>query len=123
MATVKSKAPTGLTIARAGDIANAKDTYTCKWKFGGKNYGNGQKMAYRYLYKEYQKVNGKNTLVSKETSWADISIGKTDKSKAFKMAYSGFCPSNGRYLYEVQFRVKGNRTGKDSKGKTYGWSE
>lgn len=123
MATVESKAPTGLTIARAGDINNAQDTYTCKWKFGAKNYGNGQKMAYRYLYKEYQTVKGKSTLVSKDTAWTSVSIGKTDKSKAFKMAYSGFCPSNGRYLYEVQFRVKGNQTGKNSKGKTYGWSD
>ena len=82
MATVKSKAPTGLTIARAGDINNARDTYTCSWKFGGKNYGNGQKMEYRYLYKEYQKVKGKNTLVSKNTDWTPVSIGKTDKKKA-----------------------------------------
>ena len=123
MATVESKAPTGLTIARAGDIVNARDTYTCSWKFGAKNYGKGQKMEYRYLYKEYQTVKGKSTLVSKETGWTPVSIGKTDKKKAFNMAYSGFCPSNGRYLYEVQFRVKGNRTGKDSKGRTYGWSD
>ena len=121
--TVESKKPTGLTIERAGDINNARDTYTCKWKFGAKNYGNGQKMARRYLYREYQKVNGKNKLVEKETSWASISIGKTDKSKAFKMNYSDFCPSNGKYLYEVQFRVKGNTTGKNSKGKTLGWSD
>ena len=87
MATVKTKAPTGLAIKRN------KSTLTLSWKKGDKDYGDGQTMKWRYNSKSY-------TTVSVPVTWS---------SKAITLDYSLFYPTTSTALTRVQFALKGNR--------------
>lgn len=60
----KTKKPTGLSIARSGNV------YALKWKIGGSDYANGQQLAYRLN-------NG---------AWTAVSVGVTAVSAALTLS-------------------------------------
>ena len=95
MAKTKNKTtkPSGLTITRA------TNTYTCKWKIGGDNYGAGQKL-------EYSKNGGK---------WTAATVSKTATSYTVTDAN----------LKSLKFRVMGckKKYKKNNKTITPKWSD
>jgi len=97
----KTKAPTGLTIARQGD------SYVFSWKIGDANYGDGQSLEWR--------VN--------DGPWNAVKIGKAVTSKAVTIKKSDYNPTGKTIMSSVSFRVKGNRStytkGSGKKKKTY----
>lgn len=98
--TPKSAAPTGLSITRNGDW------FTLSWKFGAKDYNDGQSFQYRIN-------NG---------GWKSVAIGKTAKSKAIKIPAASYYPY-GSTIWAVSMRVRGNQAkytkGSGKKKKTY----
>lgn len=92
----KTKAPSGLSIARDG----AK--FTCTWKIGDKDYGNAQQFQWR--------VNGKG-------SWTSVDIGKKTVSKTITVDTSQFIPTGTKKFTSFDFRVRGKRkTFQENKG-------
>ena len=91
----KSTRPSGLSITRSSN------TYTCKWKIGGSDYGAGQKLEYS--------ING-----GKWTA-ASPAIGKTTTSYSISNAN----------LKKLKFRVQGRKKAykKNKKTVTPAWSE
>lgn len=89
----KTTKPSGLTITRS------TNTYTCKWKIGGDNYGGGQKL-------EYSKNGGKWTAGTVSTTATSYTV--TDAS-----------------LKSLKFRVMGckKKYKKNSKTITPKWSD
>lgn len=86
MAQPKSVKPTGLVLSRSGN------NFTLTWKFGDKDYDNGQNFQY--------KISG--------GKWTSVSIGKTTKSKSVSVKASDYYPYKGT-ISSVQMRVRGNR--------------
>lgn len=108
MAKETTKAPSGLSIVRSGN------NFTASWKIGDKDYGDGQ--YFQYIVNDTGKdkwLPTKNTDIGKKTT--SKKIVSIDKKK--------FYPNNSQYLYEIGFRVKGNRdkytTGSGKKKKTH----
>ena len=82
----KSVRPTGLVIARSGN------KFKLSWKFGDKDYANGQAFQYRI-------GNGR---------WIAQSIGATAKSKEITVNGGSYYPYGGK-IGSVSMRVCGNR--------------
>ena len=92
--TVKSAAPSGLTISKSGN------KFSCGWKIPKDGYGDGQQF--------WCNTSGK------------LSVGKTATAKAFTVSFGSYFPS-GKKLTYVKFGVKGNRDKKD--GDKWVWSD
>ena len=123
--TVKTNKPTGLGVKRDGN------KFTCTWKIGDKNYGDGQALEWRYIYTTVKWTTLTNTYGNKvtipilspgkESAWTAVSISKTATSKTVKLDLSGFYPTvSSKLLSRFEFRVRGNRerytvTGKKTK--------
>ena len=96
-----TKAPTGMKITRNGN------KFTASWKIGDKDYGDGQYL--QYLINDTGKDKWQPTADSKK------SIGVKVTSKAISIDKADFYPNkdkkgnNKPNLYEIGFRVKGNR--------------
>ena len=109
MATTKK--PTGLSITRDGN------KYAFKWKIADDNYGAGQKLQYRTHGSESWR------------DWQTISVTSSATSKVATISKSDFYPTtSGKYLTEVGFRVRGQRSSYTKDGKTItpevsDWSE
>lgn len=82
----KSIKPTGLVIKRKGN------NFTLTWKFGDKDYGNGQGFQYKI---------GKG-------KWISASVGATAKSKTITVNASSYFPT-GKKISTISMRVRGNR--------------
>lgn len=92
MATEKkttTKKPTGMSVKRN------KGKFTCTWKIGDKNYGDGQQCYYR-------------TNRMKDGEWNKLSCGNTTTAKSVSLTLSNYYPS-GKELEIVRFKVRGNR--------------
>lgn len=110
-----TKAPSGLKITRSGN------KFTASWKIGDKDYGDGQYL--QYLINDTGKDSWQPTADSKKK------IGVKVTSKAISIDKDNFYPNkdkkgnNKPLLYEIGFRVKGNRkkytTGSGKKKKTH----
>lgn len=110
-----TKAPSGLKITRSGN------KFTASWKIGDKDYGDGQYL--QYLINDTGKDKWQPTADSKKK------IGVKVTSKAISIDKDNFYPNkdkkgnNKPLLYEIGFRVKGNRkkytTGSGKKKKTH----
>ena len=86
--TVKTSAPSGMTLTRD----NGK--FTAKWKIGAKDYGDGQAAQYRI-------GTGK---------WTAISVGAITTAKTFSLSTSDYYPTSGKKkIQSVSFRVRGNQ--------------
>lgn len=95
---VKTKAPTGLKIARSGH------NFTASWKIGDKDYGEGQSFQYR--------VN--------KGKWNNVNIGKTTTKKNVSLDFTDYFPASGKKkLSNLQVRVKGKRKSYKGKKATY----
>lgn len=92
----KSKKPTGLSISRNGN------TFTLQWKFGDKDYDQGQGFEYN--------ING--------WGWNAVSIGKKATSAAITVDAGWYYPY-GASIWYVSMRVRGNRKKYKKNGKTY----
>ena len=90
----KTKKPTGLAITRSGN------NYTCSWKIGDSDYGNGQQFQYT--------TNG--------VTWTSVTVTATATS---------YVLSNQANLTYLQFKVCGNRKKYKKNGKSVnpGWSD
>lgn len=82
----KSAKPTGLVLSRNGK------NFTLTWKFGDKDYGNGQGFQY--------KIGG--------GAWKSVSINSKTKSKTVAVDPSGYYPYK-KTIGKVLTRVRGNR--------------
>lgn len=110
-----TKAPSGLTITRS------ENKFTASWKIGDKDYGDGQYL--QYSINDTGKDSWQPTADSKKK------IGVKTTSKAISIDKDNFYPNkdekgnNKPLLYEIGFRVKGNRkkytTGSGKKKKTH----
>ena len=114
MAKEVTKAPTGLSIVRS------EDKYTASWKIGDKDYADGQ--YFQYAIDTTGKVSWlptKNTAIG--TTTTSKVIATIDKSNYYPNTDSE--GNNKPFLYNVCFRVKGNRkkytTGSRKKKKTH----
>ncbi len=87
MATVKSKAPTGLAIKRN------KQAFTLSWKFGEKDYNDGQTCKFR----------------CNNDAWVNQSVGTGTKSKTATVDYSKYYPHTSKFLRTVWFALRGNQ--------------
>lgn len=86
--SVKTVAPTGVTITRSGGA------FTASWKIGDKDYGGGQTLRWRVN-------NGK---------WYDINVTTTTTAKAIPLNLNNFYPAAGRStLVSLQIAVRGKR--------------
>lgn len=92
----KTKAPTGLAIAR-----NA-NKFVCTWKIADSDYGDGQSFKWR--------VNKK--------SYTSVSIGKTTTQKTVSLTLSNYYPTTSTKLTRLEFGVKGNRKSYSKNGST-----
>lgn len=97
MATVKTKAPTGLTITRNSNA------FTLKWKIGDANYGDGQTVRFRY----------------NSSAFSDISVGRTATSAVGRVDLTKFYPNTNTKLTSVQFAARGKRSQYRRRNKTY----
>lgn len=110
-----TKAPSGLTITRS------ENKFTASWKIGDKDYEDGQYL--QYSINDTGKDSWQPTADSKKK------IGVKTTSKAISIDKDNFYPNkdekgnNKPLLYEIGFRVKGNRkkytTGSGKKKKTH----
>ena len=91
MATVKTKAPTGLSITRKGA------TFTLQWKIGDKDYGDGQTCKVRCNSEKF----------------TSLSVGKKTTSKSHTVTLSKYYPATKKTLTRIQFGVRGNRAKHD----------
>ena len=95
-----TKAPTGLSIVRS------EDKYTASWKIGDKDYADGQ--YFQYAIDTTGKVSWiptKNTAIGVKTTSRVITT--IDKSNYYPNTDSE--GNNKPFLYNICFRVKGNR--------------
>ena len=96
--TVKTKAPTGLTVTRN------KNAFTLTWKKGDVNYDAGQTCRRRFN-------NG---------SFADLTVSKTATSRVHAVNMADFWPNaNKPILSRVQYAVRGTRSRYTKKRKVY----
>lgn len=110
-----TKAPSGLKITRS------ENKFTASWKIGDKDYGDGQYL--QYSINDTGKDSWQPTADNKKK------IGVKTTSKAISIDKDNFYPNkdekgnNKPLLYEIGFRVKGNRkkytTGSGKKKKTH----
>lgn len=97
MATVKTKAPTGLTITRKNNV------FTLKWKKGDKDYGDGQVCQVR----------------CNKDKFAQIAVGAGTTSKSHSIDLTKYYPATKTKLSRIQFALRGNRKSyTDSNNKT-----
>ena len=100
MAKEVTKAPTGLSIVRS------EDKFTASWKIGDKDYADGQ--YFQYAINTTGKISWlptKNTAIG--TTTTSRVIATINKSNYYPNTDSG--GNNKPFLYNVCFRVKGNR--------------
>ena len=97
MATVKTKAPTGLSITRNSNA------FTLKWKIGDANYGDGQTVRFRANW----------------NTFGNIAVGKTATSAVGRVDLTKFYPHTHTLLRQVQFAIRGKRSRYTQKRKTY----
>ena len=86
--TVKTKPQTGLAITRN------KNAFVLSWKFGDKDYGDGQACRFRPNWDPFE----------------DLPIGPRSTSKTGTVNYNNYYPHSTKYLTRVQFALHGNRT-------------
>lgn len=125
----KTKAPSGMTLTRTDSfspgLGTFKFTLTTEWKIGDSDYEDGQQYIYesRYVSQPGDKRPSKYSYRAKTES-----LGKTATSKVKEFDYKSFYPFKDRYLYSIQFFVRGNRksyttgTGKKKKTINPSWS-
>lgn len=87
--TIKTKAPTGLTLARSGG------TFTATWKCSDRDYKDGQSLGWR-------------TYQPKATKWTWPKIGASVRRYAWSIDPKKFYPYTSVYLKSVQYGVAGN---------------
>lgn len=85
----KSKAPTGLAISRSGN------NFICEWKFGEKNYSNGQEFKYS--------LSGKTGIKS--------AVGVNDKKKTITINLANYYPTTTTKLTSFAFTIRGDTAG------------
>ena len=85
---VKTKPQTGLAITRN------KNAFVLSWKFGDKDYGDGQTCRFRPNLDPFE----------------DLTIGPKSTSKTGTVNYNNYYPHKTKYLTRVQFALRGNRT-------------
>lgn len=85
--TLKTKAPSGLTITRNGN------SFVCQWKKSDKDYDDGQQFQYKIG----------------SGAWASVSIGTGATSKSFSINPALYYPFTQKTLTSVRFRVRGAR--------------
>lgn len=95
-----TRAPSGLYISREGL------KYTFNWKIGDDNYNAGQQLQWRV-----------NT--GKWLPWWTLGVGSGETSKSVTLNQSLYWPRKNQFLYEIQFRVRGRKSGCDWSG----WSQ
>lgn len=95
--TVKTKAPTGLSITRSSNA------FTCKWKIGDANYGDGQTVRFR----------------TNTGTFGNIAVGRTATSAVGRVDLTKFYPNTNTKLTQVQFAVRGKRSRYTQNRKTY----
>lgn len=97
----KTKAPTGLTIARNGE------KFLAQWKIKDADYGEGQQFQW--------KIN--------DGKWQKKTIGKTTTYKTMSVDFDDYYPTDNKKkkLTSISVRVRGKRKDykKTKKGKTY----
>lgn len=98
-----TKAPSGLYISREGYA------YTFNWKIGDSDYNAGQQLQWRV-----------NT--GKWLPWWNLGVGTGTTSKKVTLNANQYWPKGKLYLFEIQFRVRGRKSGCDWSGwSTNGW--
>ncbi len=102
MATKKSTAPSGLSIARDGL------KFTLTWKIPTAKYGAGQWVYWRALRGASKKTWSK---------WNAISVSKTATKASFTLDASKFYPETSAKVTKIEFKVKGKTETKS--GTTY----
>lgn len=99
----KTKKPTGMTIARKGNV------FTVSWKIGDSDYADGQQFQYK---------------ISNQKKWhhlgKDANIGKKVIKQNFTFPVADYYPTTGKTTKAtgVAFRVRGNRKSYKQKNKT-----
>lgn len=103
MAVKSTKKPTGLTIKRSGNM------YVFEWKIADSNYGDGQRVEYRF-------GNGK---------WESLGAGARTTKKSTAINPTEYFPYTKKKIKKVEFRVRGKRTHetKDNVRTDYNWSD
>lgn len=86
--TTKTKAPSGLTIARSNG------SFACAWKISDKDYGVGQTFQFK---------------CSSDSKYTGYTIGKTTVKKTVTISAASFYPTTSKKLTNVTFRVRGKR--------------
>ena len=88
MATVKTKAPTGMSIARKGN------KFTATWKLGDKDYNDGQICKFR---------------CNNDKTWTELAVGVKTTARSATVDFSKYFPTTSKRLHKVWFGVRGNR--------------
>lgn len=116
---VKTKAPSGLTITRAGK------KFTYSWKIADKDYGKGQQIQF-HIHPTHAKGVW-YSLDSKKNK--HTALGASVTSKAMTIDMSKYYPHTKKTLDDINFRVRGCRnnystgSGKSKKDYAPTWSD
>lgn len=105
MANPTTKAPSGLTIKRDGL------RFVFNWKISDTDYANGQQFKYRYR-------------TGKWSAWENVNIATNTVSKAITFPTADYWPNKKKFLFDVEFAVRGRRkpTTSGDVTTTYEWS-
>jgi hypothetical protein len=106
----KTKKPTGMTIARKGNV------FTVEWKIGDSDYADGQQFQYK---------------ISNQKKWHHLgtssNIGKKATKQNFTFPVDDYFPTTGKKTKatSISFRVRGNRKSYKKNKKTINpdWSD
>ena len=101
--SVKTKAPTGITITRSGN------NLTVKWKINDANYSKGQSLQYK----------------TNSGKWTTVCPSATATSKVISLSAANWYPTTTKKLLSFSVRIKGRRANYTKNSKTYApsWSD
>ena len=104
-----TKKPSGLTVARNGDLK-----FACSWKVADSDYGAGYQFRYRVW-----------TSSKKYGKWTSSNLSSDARSKTVTFSTSNYAPNSNKpkfYAFEYEVRGKRNQTTQNNVTTVYSWS-